>query len=315
MAVRADNRPVPQTPGQAASGDRYGALAAQAQADAANAGTTGAPPPAYNSDTRPVVVGKVPNVSRVTASQVPSPHPGTPDTMGDRGYDDRNYSANVTSVFDAKEMLAYWRSLRPQGDKFYDNLVGLMRATGYLGERANSLTGIEDAWTEVLKDGASLFESNTTTPGQADVIDYLYGLLQSNGDQTQGDGPSGGGGGTGITTTVDLTDPGSAMALADSALTQYLGRRASDKEQEQFRKALRAMEMANPQTANVETVRTKDGKKVNTTSAVVRGGDFNPQVFADEWAQGKEGAGEYQAATTFLDAFIGSLGNPTEVVR
>lgn len=314
MAVRAETGGG-QTPGQQASGDRYGALAAQAQADAAAGGSTGAPPPAYNSDTRPVVVGKVPNVSRVTASQVPSPHPGTPDTMADRGYDPANYSANVTSVFDGKNMLAYWRSLRAQGDPFYDNLIGLMRATGYLGERSNSLTGIEDAWGEVLKDGASLFESNTTTPGKADVIDYLYGLLETNGDQR--DDSSGGGysrGGTGITNTVDLTDPGTATALADQALMQYLGRRASDKETKAFRKALAAMEMANPQTATVETVNQKDGKKMNTTQAVVRGGDFNPQVFADEWAQGKEGAGEYQAATTFLDAFMSSLDNRAEVV-
>lgn len=308
MVVRAEGgTPAPATPPRQslAAGQDY--MGAVDRTLATQQTGTGAPPPAYNSDTRPVAIDRLPNVSHISM---------TPDTMADRGYDANNYSANIMSVYDAKGLLSYWRSQRPQGDTRYDEIVSIMRATGYLGARANSLTSIEDAWTAVLEDGASLFNANK--PGQSDVMEYLYGLLRENGDQSGGDGSgSGSGSGSGFTSTVDLTDPGTATALVDNALSQYLGRRASDKETQQFRAALRAMEMANPQTATVETVKTKgkDGKPSTSTSAVVRGGDFNPQVFADEWAASQDGAGEYQAVTTFLDAFMGSLGNQAEVVK
>jgi hypothetical protein len=36
-------------------------------------------------------------------------------------------------------------------------------------------------------------------------------------------------------------------------------------------------------------------------------GGFNPSTFAEDYAQGMEGAAEFQAATTYLDAFINAL--------
>ncbi len=113
---------------------------------------------------------------------------------------------------------------------------------------------------------------------------------------------SGGGGGAvsrSVSTQVNLTDPGSARKLVDDALSQYLGRRANPNEQAKFFKALNVMERESP----VVTTSTRSGSSASTVSE----GGFNPSTFADEWARGQQGSGEYQAATTYLNAFIDSL--------
>lgn len=113
----------------------------------------------------------------------------------------------------------------------------------------------------------------------------------------------GGGGGNGVSqstsTQVNLTDPGSARKLVDDALSQYLGRRANPNEQAKFYKALNVMERESP----VVTTTTRSGSGASTVSQ----GGFNPSTFSEEWARGQQGSGEYQAATTYLNAFIDSL--------
>jgi hypothetical protein len=115
------------------------------------------------------------------------------------------------------------------------------------------------------------------------------------------DGTSTGGGGPEITKAINLTDPGTAETLLDQALQNYLGRKASNKEVTEFRKALRKAEMGSPTETDIEG------------ETMIRSGGFNPATFADSYAQGMEGAGEFQAATTFLDAFIDALGPRVEV--
>jgi hypothetical protein len=123
------------------------------------------------------------------------------------------------------------------------------------------------------------------------------------GARTPGGGGGGGGGGGAAapTKTVNLTDPGTAETLVDQALQAYLGRKASDKEIVQFRKALTKAEMKAPSDVSVEG------------DTAVRSGGFNPATFAQQYAEGVEGAAEYQAATTFLDSFIGALGPRVDV--
>lgn len=115
-----------------------------------------------------------------------------------------------------------------------------------------------------------------------------------------GAGGSGGGGGgpAAPTKRVNLTDPDTANQLVDAALEQYLGRRANDKESQAFRQALRRAEMRNPTEVDIQG-----------DTAITRGG-INPQARAEEFAMAQEGAAEYQAATTYLDAFIQGIQNP-----
>jgi hypothetical protein len=115
-------------------------------------------------------------------------------------------------------------------------------------------------------------------------------------------GSSGGGGGPAAPTKrVNLTDPDTANGLVDNALEQYLGRRANNKEQTAFRQALRKAEMKNPVSAEI----------VGDT-AVTKGG-VAPSVRAEEFAMAQEGSAEYQAGTTYYDAFIKAIKNPVGI--
>jgi len=122
---------------------------------------------------------------------------------------------------------------------------------------------------------------------------------------TAASGSSGGGGGGGgpaaPTKRVNLTDPDTANGLVDNALEQYLGRRANNKEQTAFRQALRKAEMKNPVSA-----------KIVGDTAVTKGG-VAPSVRAEEFAMAQEGSAEYQAGTTYYDAFISAIKNPVGI--
>jgi hypothetical protein len=107
---------------------------------------------------------------------------------------------------------------------------------------------------------------------------------------------------------VNLTNPSTARSLIQQSLTSYLGRDATDDEQNSFLKALNAAEKRSPSvTKSVSTTTPGVGTSRTESETSSRGG-FNPSTFAEEYAQGQEGAAEFQAATTLLDTFIGSLG-------
>lgn len=152
----------------------------------------------------------------------------------------------------------------------------------------------------------SLWESTTLRAAQLGQITQqpisAWQLLQQDAEYESGRRASKGGGGayTGPVTQVRLTDPDTAMALIDQSLQGVLGRSASQKEKQRFMSALREYEMKNP------TVTTG-----GQTGSVTTGGS-NAQVFAQRFAQAQEGSAEFSAATTFLDAFLGALGNPVK---
>lgn len=123
-----------------------------------------------------------------------------------------------------------------------------------------------------------------------------------------------GGGGGGpfrqVDRTVSLTDRGTANQIINNALTNYLGRQATDIEQKAFMKALNVQEKENPQV----TVREGTTSGGNTTAKTTSSGGVNRDDFAQRFAKSQEGYAEYQAATTYLDAFIESLQNPMRAI-
>jgi len=139
----------------------------------------------------------------------------------------------------------------------------------------NELTGSQSLWLDSIDEFVNAYGSATTRRG---------------------------GGGGGPTQAVNLTDPGTAKQLMNQSLQQYLGRDATPDELEKFVTALNKAEMRNPQTS------------VRSGSTAVSAGGFNPATFAQDYAAGMEGAGEFQAVTSALDNFIGSLSNPVKVL-
>lgn len=289
-----------QVPAAALSPGNWFAPDVPSTATPAQAGSgttaTGARKPPPMANTSPVVFG-MPKRPSSTISR-------TPDSR------DTGLSINHTSVWDATEQFKAWRDSPNQADRDrYDALVELMRAAGKIGPRVHSEESIVDKFNSVAKSAASRYAA-TGNPIDGDIYSYLNSLV--GGDPAGKDRPSngpgrrsgggGGGGAGGVATNVNLTDPGTAHALADQMLSQYLGREANPQELALFKQALAANEMANPQ------------QRVSAGSSSVTSGGFNAQEFAKEWAMGQKGVPEYQAATTFLDTFIQSLSDPTKVV-
>jgi hypothetical protein len=123
---------------------------------------------------------------------------------------------------------------------------------------------------------------------------------------------SGGSGGPYSSTNrvVSLSDEGTARRLLNGALTTYLGRTATDDENAMFLKALNVQERQNPSIT--KTTGNTSGRNTTQSQTVTGGMDKND--FAERFAKSQEGYAEYQAATTYLDAFIGSLEDNARVV-
>jgi hypothetical protein len=166
----------------------------------------------------------------------------------------------------------------------------------YYGKGRWNVSYIKNFWLE----GAQISASELLKGNKVSVLDAFDKIIE----QAAAAGVDLGGGGKGpdITKSISLTDPQTAETLIDQALQQYLGRKASVAEVEDFRKSLTRAEKRAPVEVDVVGGDTS-----------VRSGGFNPAVFAQQYAEGMEGAAEYQAATTFLDAFIGAIGPRVEL--
>ena len=177
------------------------------------------------------------------------------------------------------------------------------------GEGKWKWNDLRDGWETGVDMAASI---KATTGQNVSVWDTFAMNAKRNAQYglTAGGRAAGGGGGAGgpsyaKQTSVNLTDPATARGLIDDALGSYLGRKATSKEQQAFLKALNIQEQASPTVT--EQVTTRSGARSSSTQSKTTGG-FNPATFAEEYAAGTEGAGEFQAATSLLDTFIKAIG-------
>ena len=158
---------------------------------------------------------------------------------------------------------------------------------------------VENAWVRALNIASDRLtkEGLRITPFQA--FDTMISQISKFGGLPAGSSGGSGAGGSGapaIKGQVNLTDPGTAKLLVDQALESYHGRKANERELMAFETALNKRAMNSP----TSTEMAEGGIAVSS-------GGFNPSAFAEQYAQGQEGAGEYQAATTLLDTFVSSL--------
>jgi hypothetical protein len=152
--------------------------------------------------------------------------------------------------------------------------------------------------------------------GKTDVtVEGLLTKWGKSGVPEQNGGGGGGGGGGPFSSTsrrISLTDAGTANQIINQALSRYMGRQATAQEQKQFLKALNVQERENVTTTVTKGNVSADGRVRDETS-VTKGG-FNRDDFAEKFSKSREGYAEYQAATTYLDAFIGALEDKTRVI-
>jgi|SRR6056300_500371 hypothetical protein len=217
-------------------------------------------------ETAPRVQGKGPSaetLAKMGLSVTGEAPRGDLDTLGYLG----SPGTNVTELTEAAAKAYYGFDANPaQANGIYRDAVGIAAVKGIT---------VQEALREIAKVG--------------------------NG---QGGGKDGAGGSgprafTNVTKTIQTTDPGEAERVLNSALATYMGRRASDDEIKKFLEQLNRNEKLNPTITTAKGVTSTGG----TTQTQEQEGGFDSTNFAERWARSRKGAAEYQAATTYMDAF------------
>lgn len=183
-----------------------------------------------------------------------------------------------------------------------------LRGTVYLDENYDKLGPAEAriALREAVKNIAkvvteanySVLQTGVTDPAQyINVNDYIRNA------KTRGLGT----GAATTSTSVSLTGRGAAAVDATNAARSFLGRNPTKKEIDRFTKALNEAERAAP------TITTTTPQAAGGTATVTTRGGVSPELEAEEFMRRQPGAGSYQIATNYFDAFIRAIGNPTRV--
>lgn len=206
----------------------------------------------------------------------------------------------LVPIADARYMLY---TMAPEArQRLYDT------ATAYFGSNNWDQSWLDGVWEKAINISANAYAYGNQ---KVDPVTTFQMIVD---DMAKAGTPGGDGKYTGpvttrqTTTSVNLTDPATARGLVKSALTNYLGRDANEMEQEAFLTALNAAERRSPTVTRSVSTTTPRGKALTEVeSETISSGGFNPSTFAEEYAQGQEGAAEFQAATTLMDSFISAL--------
>jgi len=151
---------------------------------------------------------------------------------------------------------------------------------------------LKSAYTDAVL-GAAAYQKDTGR----DVSPFEYVQMQNARRERLGLLPAQKGAGGGSSTVVALSNAGDARVLVDGALTQYLGRAATEEESNEFLKLLNSQERANPQ------VRTPSSSS----------GGVNREQIAKEFGRSRDDAAEFMANTQYMDWFMNKIvQDPTE---
>lgn len=191
-----------------------------------------------------------------------------------------------------------------QYDKWGDRLVQL----DLIDEKdKRNVNVLNDVWQDVMDHAVRLQAAGKRlTPYQ--VLELMVG---------SGYGGHSGGGSGGFTgsrsstsTSVDLTDPMTAKAIVNDALSRYLGRSANDSEIKALTASINSAERSNPSVTN-STTSYQDGVAVSESSTT-SGGVTNAgrqQIVADD-AMARPEYGAYQSASTYFNALTQAINSP-----
>lgn len=216
----------------------------------------------------------------------------------------------LVPITQMEPLISKWAfSLNPADKAKYDSVVGLMRRANYFDTDNPAFSTVQSAWNQVLT-GASY---NT----QFSPIEYLELMAQKG--QNPATGPAGSGTGTQTSTSTDtrtstnvsLSNKFDALAVLNDALSNYLGRQASDQELKAFKSILNAQERKNPEKSTTTTTQTATSTSsgTNTTSSSatssdgVSSGGVNEGQIAKEYAQSRGDYAETQMATVGMEWF------------
>lgn len=175
---------------------------------------------------------------------------------------------------------------REQFHGYYQNITG---------SRIRSVPSFINGWNQAVTGSAEFtrMTGRPTTP-----MEYAQ-MLANVGPGVRPQGGRGGGSrGPTRTEVINLTNPSDARVLVDNALTQYLGRRATQEESRTFLKTLNKLERKSPQ------ISVESGDQ---TRKVVQEGGLNQELVAREFAESREDAAEFMVQSQYMNWFTDLL--------
>ena len=246
---------------------------------------------------------------------------------GPDAYEPNPATVSRPQALDYANAIDYIDVIRQTDPAMYEKIRAamMMGEEPYLSAKSTSRSAVRSAWTQVVQDSARLAGQGTyVSPLQLlgqkvdgtwrkSVIDFAK---ENPVGATSGGPSTSTASETSTNTNVDLTNRSEAQRILDQALSQYLGRKATPEEIRRFRNKLNSEEEENPNVTTSDVTRTvnSDGQgntKSKSKSSNTSEGGVDPAQTAINFARRQEGAGEYQAATTYLDAFKAALQGDT----
>ena len=182
-------------------------------------------------------------------------------------------SGGITSI-PLNSAINLWWTL-PMADKV--KFIETARTAGY---KISTDADAFSKWSTVNIQAANYGKVLGTPASAYDILNSSIATFPQ-----KPDGGVGGGGASGFSSVVNLTNPDDAQVLVNNSLNQYLGRDATDDERDAFLETLNKVERKNP--------------IVSTPSA--RSGGTNTSQVAKEFALSRDTAAEDTANTTYMN--------------
>jgi hypothetical protein len=184
-------------------------------------------------------------------------------------------------------------------DATLKKVAGLMVNAGYDKAKTMDRDYIAKAWAVFASTSAQMYAVGKKVSPMDLLKRQSFGLA--------GTGATGPKTTTSTSTNYTVTNATTAKQLAQAALTQRLGRQATDEEVSQFVNALHAEEKKNPTMQTTTTTTNAAGDSQSSTSTTRQG--LDPNAFADRYAMNfnTEEAKAYQAAGIMMPWFFDAL--------
>lgn len=185
-------------------------------------------------------------------------------------------------------------------DKQAARMAKLMVEAGYDKAASGDRMVLADIWSHFAAVSALMYQNGQKRTPIELLTRYANGVGAS----------SLGGTKTTTSTQYSVTNAVTARQLAQAALTQRLGRRATDEEVGEFIKALRAEEKKNPTVTTTTATRDAQGDVVSSKSTTKEG--LNPNAFATDYGANFHSpeADAYQVAGLLMPMFFDALKSP-----
>jgi len=206
-------------------------------------------------------------------------------------------SVQIDNVVDKNQLMAWLAD-----ENRFNDIKGRMQKAGLDVE---SYDDVAKLWKSVLDQAGATYSltGKKVTP---------WSLLELRGKQMVGGKPQSK---TTISTSIEEMDPSQARLMFEKAAQEFLGRRASNDEIDDFIAKAQTIARQNPQVTKTTTQFGFDGEAVSQASVSSGGADATAaaaQLAAQDMAMQDEEYGALQASGYYMPMLLDALGSPTD---